>query len=108
MPIVPELVTVGEASVSVAIHRDRLFANSFSVALVFSAAPGTFEIDVQTADYDQAGNYVKEIAITNANLSIGGLTARVELPQNVVSRFVRLYVVTFPNFATVTVQGTLV
>ncbi len=62
-----------------------------SVEVFFSAAPGAFEIDLQTSDDDVASHYVSNvqtITVVNANN-----VARVEFP-NIVALFALLKTVT--------------
>ena len=97
-PATPELVTVGEASLEVALPRSPFKPTMFSVEITFSAALGVFEFDVQTADTDADGSYVKIGSLSTVNASN---IARLEI-EGTVSRFVRLLVASFANAATVT------
>ncbi len=66
-----------------------------SLAVVFSANPGTFEVDVQTADQDVAGAYqtVTSATITTASVGPDGkYYARYEV--HVKAKFARPYVKT--------------
>lgn len=60
---------------------------------VFSGAPGTFEIDWQSADIDADGNYVAEsttITTVNSNQAF-------HVSLSVKARFGRFFFKTFPN-----------
>lgn len=75
------------------------YPNFFSVQLVFSADPGTFAIDVQTADTDVDADYISRATINSGlNTSFIG---RAEF-TGVVGKFVRLKLVTLTNAVRVT------
>jgi hypothetical protein len=95
---------VGNASIAVQLGRIQdsyPFGASFEIA--FSGAPGTFEIDIQTADTDVPGNFVTISSLT------GGLNSsnvgRVELP-NFWAKYVRVFVKTLTNNVTTSVLVT--
>jgi hypothetical protein len=67
--------------------------------MAFSGAPGTFEIDIQTADIDQDSHYVTLNSLTTGSLNTSNV-GRVELP-NFWAKYVRVKVVSFANYATV-------
>jgi hypothetical protein len=91
------------ASASIAVQLERIksafypFGVSFEIG--FSASPGVFEVDVQTADQDKDSSFVTISSLT------GGLNAsnvgRVELPT-FWAKYVRVYVKTLPNPVTIT------
>lgn len=87
-----ETPALGTKSLAVAIgHYNDNAVPNISVVLLFSAAPGTFEIDVQEADEDIDTSYVSNAngAITAVNTNNA---ARLELQTR--ARFVRLIVKT--------------
>jgi hypothetical protein len=97
-----EYVVVGESSIGCLLSRipGIFYPWGISFDVAFSAAPGTFEIDVQTADIDQDSHYVTIASLTTGALNSGNV-GRVELP-NFWARFTRVRVVSFANYATVT------
>lgn len=82
------------------LHRDPNFPSCFSVQVEFSGAPGTFHLDVETADIDQAKYYIAKGSISAVNSSNIG---RIEL-TNVVAKFARLTMVTLTNDVSVTAK----
>lgn len=71
-----------------------------SVEIIFSGAPGTFSVNLQTADTDADANYV------NGGTAISALTnnvARLEVPQ-VVANFARLVFTALQNSVTATAK----
>ena len=106
-----ELVAVGE--LSVAYELARINRSSYpwglSFEVVFSASPGTFEIDIVGANNDLAANY---LLLTSGNITsasgstvTGAFVARYDMPTNVWPKYVAAYVKTFPNAATVKVTS---
>lgn len=90
------------ASIAVQLERTRApyfypFGVSFQIWFTdvngAAAAPGTFEIDVQTSDLDIDGQFVNEGALTAVNSSNAG---RVWLTLSWM-RYVRVYVKTLTN-----------
>jgi len=68
-----------------------------AVEIVWSGAPGSISVQLQTADTDVDGAYIQEgSAITNVN---AGNVTRAEFPD-VVAKFARIYVATLPNSVT--------
>jgi hypothetical protein len=98
-----DTVFVGESSVAYQIERNPgiFYPWGMSFDIAFSGAPGAFEIDVQTSDIDQDSHYVTIASITTGALNAGNV-GRIELP-NFWARFTRVKVVSFANYATVTV-----
>jgi hypothetical protein len=99
------IITAGVSSA--AVQLERISHSSYpwgvSVQVIFSATPGTFEIDVQTSDTDVDGTYVSQSAtITTVN---AGFVGRVEL-VNFWAKFLRVNFKTFPNSVTATVLVT--
>lgn len=83
------------------LHRNPNLPNCFSVELEFSANPGAFQLDVQTADTDEDKYYV-----TKASLSTGlneNFVGRIEV-TNVVAKFARLKMITLTNAVEVTAR----
>ena len=71
-----------------------------SVEIVFSGAPGTFTLNLQTADSDVDANYVNE---GSAISSVTNNVARLEVPQ-VVANFARLAFTALQNSVTATAK----
>lgn len=87
--IVNETPLTNYVSERAALYQDQQgVGGKLSVEIVFNAAPGAFEYDVQTSDTDVSANFVTEaagaIAAVNANN-----VARLEL-NNVFAKFARL------------------
>lgn len=95
-----ERVFAGSASIGVQLERQKSASYPFgaSVELTFSAAPGVFQMDVQTADTDDDAHYVtiQSIAVVNASN-----VARVEL-WNMYAKYIRTLLVTLTNSAVLT------
>jgi hypothetical protein len=95
-----ETVAVGESSVAYQLERlpNVVYPWGMSFEFSFSGAPGTFQVDIQTADIDQDSHYVTINSLT------GGLNTsnvgRIELPS-FWAKYVRVNVVSFANAATV-------
>lgn len=70
--------------------------------LIFSAAPGAFQVDVQHADTDADVNYVTMNSVTAVNTN---QAARIELPA-CWSKFSRLKVVSLTNDVQLTARFT--
>ena len=69
--------------------------------IIWSAAPGSISVQLQTADTDIDGAYIQEgAAITSVN---SGNVTRAEFPD-VVARYVRIYIATLPNNVTATAK----
>jgi hypothetical protein len=70
-----------------------------AVEIIWSGAPGTISVQLQTADTDVDGSYIQEgAAITTVNAANA---TRAEFPD-VVARFTRIYIATLPNSVTAT------
>lgn len=96
----------GTASVAVQLERIKAstvyqFGASFEIS--FSGSPGTFEVDIQTADTDADANFVSINAVTSGLNSNN--VGRVELPL-FWARYVRAKVITLTNNVTVSVLVT--
>ena len=91
-------------SAQVALQHGYIGAQQrLSVEIVFSGAPGTFAVNLQTADTDVDANYLLEgtaISAVNANN-----VARLEVPQ-VVANFARLVFTALGNSVTATAKIT--
>lgn len=97
-----ETVANGTASIAYQLRRERgaYYPWGMSLEFTFSADPGTFEVDVETADTDDNAHYVSLIALTNGlNTSYVG---RIELPS-FWAKFVRVQVITLTNTVAITV-----
>ncbi len=69
-----------------------------SVEIIFSGAPGTFSLNLQTADTDADANYVSEgSAVSSAPNNV----VRMEVPQ-VVANFARIVFTALANSVTAT------
>jgi hypothetical protein len=97
-------VVVGESSVAYQIERipGMSYPWGMSFDIAFSGAPGTFEIDIQTADIDQDSHYVTLNSLTTGSLNTSNV-GRVELP-NFWAKYVRVKVVSFANYETVNLK----
>lgn len=95
-----EAVAVGAASqeVAVAIIANGAVANSLSAEIVFAGAPGTFEVDLQTSDTDNANDFVK---LSSVNAVSANNVARIETTP-VAANFARLVMVALGNAVNVT------
>ena len=98
-----ETVTTGQASQQVALAPGRFEGEQrVSVEIGFSADPGAFTIDLQTADTDVAAAYCTEPTATITAVN-AGFYARAEIA--VKARFARLLMTAQPaNAATVTAK----
>jgi hypothetical protein len=81
-------------------------APSCSIEVLFAAAPGAFEIDIQDADTD-TNNYYQTLAAAGVINAVDStyFTARVELSP-IKGRFTRLVVVTLTNNVALTARLT--
>lgn len=104
-----ELVSVGEMSVAYQLARvNRSFYPwGLSFELVFSASPGTFEIDIMGANNDVLANYLELASgnITSASGSTvaGAFVARYDMATNVWPKYIAAYVKALQNASTVKV-----
>jgi hypothetical protein len=72
-----------------------------AVEIIWSGAPGTISVQLQTADTDVDSAYIQEgTAISNVN---AGNVTRAEFPD-VVAKFARIYIGTLPNNVTATAK----
>lgn len=72
-----------------------------AVEIVWSGAPGSISVQLQTADTDVDGAYIQEgSAVTT--VSAGNVT-RAEFPD-VVAKFARIYIATLTNSVTATAK----
>ncbi len=90
-----EPVVNGESSIAVELRRTRGASYPFGVSyeLVFSGAPGTFQVDIQHADNDVDARYCTVASISVVN---GSNAARFELPT-CWTKFARLNIVALGN-----------
>lgn len=99
--VVPTTPAASSVSHAVALARNPHFPNVVSVEVDFAADPGSFAVDLQTADTDAEANYV-----TKATLNTGlnaGFVGRIEV-TNIVAKFARLKMVTKANAVAVTAK----
>jgi hypothetical protein len=98
------VVAVGESSIAFQLERvpNVVYPWGMSFDIAFSGAPGTFGIDIQTADIDQDSHYVTLNSLTTGGLNSSNV-GRVELP-NFWAKYTRVKVVSFANYATVTLS----
>ena len=92
-----ETFAAGIASDRVAIARtpNDSYPSSVSVELIFSGAPGAFEVDLQDSDTD-ADAYFQSIAGASLTAVSANNTARLEqIPLK--GKFARLYIKTLTN-----------
>lgn len=97
-----ETVATGVASIAYQLRRERgaSYPWGMSLEISFSADPGMFEVDVETADTDDSAHYVTLITLTDGlNSSYVG---RIELPSYW-AKFVRVQVITLTNAVAITV-----
>ena len=96
-----ETLTLPTQAKSQAIYlkRNANLPNCLSVEVQFSASPGAFQIDVEVADTDADGFYIK----SGSGLSAlgAGNVGRLEI-TNLVAKFVRLKMATRTNAVAVT------
>lgn len=101
-----QIITPGQSSIAAQLERTKsgfFYPIGFSVEITFAGAPGSFEVDVQTADTDQDSFYVLNQKITTGlNASNVG---RVELPSYW-ALFARVNIPTLANAVAVTVKLT--
>jgi hypothetical protein len=97
-----ETVAAGTASIAYQLRRERgaFYPWGISLELSFSGDPGTFEVDIQTADVDTDSHFVTINTITGGlNTSYVG---RLELPS-FWAKYVRAQVVALTNTVAVTI-----
>lgn len=107
--------TVVATNISIAVELQPEDANAVSGItweFNFSAAPGSFELDIQEADTDADAFYVLPSSAVNANSALYKVTAvitttavRVDLPGPL-SKYQRVKVVTLTNAVTLTAKAT--
>jgi hypothetical protein len=73
-----------------------------AVEIIWSGAPGTISVQLQTADTDVDAEYVQEGATAISNVSATNVT-RAEFPD-VVAKFARIYIATLPNNVSATAK----
>lgn len=95
-----QTLTAGTTA-SIAVQLERICRNFYpwgaAFEVGFSGAPGTFEIDIQFAEYDVNASYVTVGTITAVNASNVG---RYDMPNTVFPKFVRGFCKTLPNLVT--------
>ena len=87
-------------SLAISMKRQPNWPNCVSVELQFSASPGAFAIDVETADTDADAFYVMKASVSALG---AGNTARLEM-TNIVAKFMRLKMNSRTNLVAVTAK----
>jgi hypothetical protein len=95
-----ETPIVGHSSIPIALNRMEGLPSTFSVEVIFSAAPGAFDIEVQTADTPEDKYFVKKVSLIAVNALFVG---RVEV-SDVVAGYVRLKMTARANAVSVTAK----
>jgi len=98
-----ETPAVGTASVPVVMGRTPNFPNCLGVEIAFAAAPGAFQIDLETADTDQDKYYVVKGSIGTGTPLNAQFVGRIEI-TNIVAKFARLRMVSRTNAVAVTAK----
>jgi hypothetical protein len=101
--------TVAQGTASIAVQLERIRASYYpwgaSFEVMFSGAPGTFELDIQTADIDEDPHYCT-INVFNSTAQLNAnYVGRIELPQ-FWAKYVRAYLKTLTNPVTTTLLVT--
>jgi hypothetical protein len=95
--------TVVAGSLSIAFELARItgafYPWGMSFELVFSAAPGTFEIDIMGANNDLAANYVSLGTISTVNANDVG---RWDMSSNLWPKYVAAFMKTLTNIGALT------
>jgi len=95
-----ETVAANGCSVCISMRRNPNLPNYYSIELSFAANPGTFSVEVQTADTDQDKFYVsKTPAISTVS---GAFVSRTEMTS--ISKYMRLKLVSLTNAVKVTAK----
>jgi hypothetical protein len=96
-----EPVAVGELSVAFELARINrsYYPWGLSFELVFSAAPGSFEVDLVGANNDVAGNYIQLATTDTVN---GAFVARWDMPSNLWMKYVAAFMKTPPSAGVLT------
>lgn len=93
-----ETVAVGTSSRAVQLTRieGRSYPWGCAFEIAFSATPGVFQVEAQTAETDQDANYVTVAQLNSVNASFVG---RIDLTSGTpfFGKFVRLHMTTLPN-----------
>lgn len=98
---VDDPIADGYKSRQICLHRTEHLSTALSVELAFSGDPGTFQIDLQTADTDEEKYYVTKSSLKSTDsLLNSSFVGRIETPS-VVAKFARLMVVDLTNAVTV-------
>jgi len=91
----------GQNSQAINMKRHANMPNCLSVEILFAATPGTFAVDLQTADTNEEKYYVTKATLnTGLNTTFVG---RIEV-MNIVAKFARLKMVTLTNAVKVTAR----
>ena len=92
----------GNESQSISLPRDAHQPNCVSVQVEFSADPGVFQIDLQTADIDADKYYVTKASLAEDEMN-DAFVARMEV-ISIVAKYARLKMITLTNDVTVTAK----
>jgi hypothetical protein len=99
--------SVASGTLSHAFQLERITGTYYkwglSVAVVFSGAPGIFEVDIMGANNDLAANFVQLGTITAVD---AGFAGRWDMPSNLWPKYVAAFLKTLTNAVTVTAQVT--
>lgn len=87
-------------SVAIGLRRNANAPNCLSVEVLFGAAPGAFQIDLEVADTDADAYYVMKVSLTTVS---AGQVGRLEVPS-LVAKFARLRMVTRTNSVAATAK----
>lgn len=99
--------TASAGTLSIAYELARINRSFYpwglSFEVVFSAAPGTFEIDLMGSNNDIAANFISLGTISTVN---GSNVGRWDMPSNLWPKYVAAFVKTLTNAVNVTLQVT--
>jgi hypothetical protein len=100
-----ETVTAGSLSIAFELARiNRSFYPwGLSFEVIFSAAPGTFEIDIMGANADFAANFISLGTISTVNSANVG---RFDMPTNLWPKYVAGFMKTLSSAVNTTLQVT--
>jgi hypothetical protein len=100
-----EPVAAGALSVAFELARisHSFYPWGLSIEVMFSAAPGAFEIDIMAANNDVAANYIQIGSIATVNATNVG---RWDMPTNIWPKYVAGFVKSLTNAVNTTLQVT--
>jgi len=88
-----EAVAASGKSLAIGMRRNSNMPNCLSVEVIFASSPGTFGVDLETADTDQDKYYTVKASLSTVNAQFAG---RIEA-ANVVAKFARLKMTSITN-----------